>query len=55
MGDLWGGCILGTSRVRESEYSGSVCMYLGPYLARFVSTQNGRSERRERREGVGWR
>lgn len=27
-GDLWGGCILGTSRVRESEYFGSVCMYV---------------------------
>lgn len=50
--------ILGTSRVRESEDSGSVYVpRFGSYLsypARFVSTQNGRSERREQREGVGW-
>lgn len=51
------GCILGMSRpgwVRESEYVRVVVgVCLGSFLARFVSTQNGRSERRERREEGG--
>lgn len=43
----------GLGERKRVRWIAGVC--LGSFLARFVSTQNGRSERRERREGVGWR